>query len=96
MGEPHEQSLAQIPSRPFCLRYSPPLLPHLPCPDERPTQAWLNGEPMVHYEGPTVYQRPRGYPVHGYVYFKTGLYRDELQQPMTIYVDEYRKDELSR
>ena len=95
MGEPHEQSLAQTPSRPFHLRY-PPLLPHLPCPDERPTQAWLNGEPIVHYRGPTVYQRPRGYPAHGNVYFKTGLYRDEMQQAMMIYVDEYGKDELSR
>lgn len=57
---------------------------------------WLNGEPIVHYQGPTVYQPQRGYPAHGYVYFKTGLYRDEMQQPMTIYVDEYRKDELSR
>ncbi len=58
--------------------------------------AWLNGEPIIHYKGPTVYQQQRGYPAHGYVYFKTGLYRDEMQQPMTIYVDEYRKDELSR
>ncbi|MGA9509027.1 MAG: polysaccharide lyase [Candidatus Sulfotelmatobacter sp.] len=57
---------------------------------------WLNGEPIVHYRGPTVYQPQRGYPAHGYVYFKTGLYRDEMQQPMTIYIDEYRKDELSR
>ncbi len=32
----------------------------------------------------------------GYVYFKTGLYRDKMQQLMTIYVDEYRKDELGR
>jgi hypothetical protein len=58
--------------------------------------AWLNGQPIVHYLGPTAYQVKRGYPAHGYVYFKTGLYRDEMQQPMTIYVDEYRKDELSR
>jgi hypothetical protein len=57
---------------------------------------WLNGEPIAHYQGPTVYQPQRGYPVHGYVYFKTGLYRDEMRQPMTIYVDEYRKDELIR
>jgi hypothetical protein len=57
---------------------------------------WLNGEPIVHYKGPSVYQLQRGYPAHGYIYFKTGLYRDEMQQPMTIYVDEYRKDELSR
>jgi hypothetical protein len=58
--------------------------------------AWLNGEPIVHYKGPTVYQQQLGYPAHGFVYFKMGLYRDEMQQPMTIYVDEYRKDELSR
>ena len=58
--------------------------------------AWLNGEPIIHYVGPTVYHLQRGYPAHGYVYFKTGLYRDEMQQPMTIYLDEYRKDELSR
>jgi hypothetical protein len=57
--------------------------------------AWLNGEPIAHYKGPTVYHQHRGYPAYGYVYFKTGLYRDEMQQPMTIYVDEYRKDELS-
>ena len=58
--------------------------------------AWLNGEQIVSYQGATLYQLQRGYPAHGYIYFKMGLYRDELQQPMTIYVDEYRKDELSR
>jgi hypothetical protein len=56
----------------------------------------LNGETIVNYKGATLYQEQRGYPAHGYVYFKMGLYRDELQQPMTIYVDEYRKDKLSR
>jgi Arc/MetJ-type ribon-helix-helix transcriptional regulator len=58
--------------------------------------AWLNGQPIVHYQGPTAYQVTRGYPAHGVVYFKMGLYRDEMPQPMTVYVDEYRKDELSR
>jgi hypothetical protein len=58
--------------------------------------AWLNGQPIVYYLGPTAYQVKRGYPAQGYVYFKMGLYRDEMQQPMTIYVDEYRKDELNR
>jgi hypothetical protein len=58
-------------------------------------EGWLNGEGIVHYKGPTVYQQQRGYPSHRYVYIKTGLYRDELQQPMTVYVDEYRKDELN-
>jgi hypothetical protein len=56
---------------------------------------WLNGEPIVDFTGPTAYHG-HGYPAHGYVYFKTGLYRDEMQRPMTIYVDEYRKDELNR
>jgi hypothetical protein len=28
--------------------------------------------------------------VHGFVYFKAGLCRDELEQPMTIDVDEKR------
>jgi hypothetical protein len=58
-------------------------------------EAWLNGEHIVSYHGPTTYQPRLGYPKHGYVYFKTGLYRDEMEQPMTLYVDEYRKDELS-
>lgn len=56
---------------------------------------WLNGEPIVHYTGPTAYQWQIGYPSHGFVYFKTGLYRDEMQQPMKVYVDEYRKEELT-
>jgi len=59
-------------------------------------EGWLNGQHIVQYEGSTAYQVKRGYPAHGYVYFKMGLYRDEMQQPMTIYVDEYRKDELKR
>jgi hypothetical protein len=29
-------------------------------------------------------------------YFKVGHYLDEMQQPTTIKVDEYRKDERSR
>jgi hypothetical protein len=56
--------------------------------------ATLNGAKIVSYRGPTVFQPAPGYPRHGLVYFKTGLYRDALQEPpWTIYVDEYRKDE---
>lgn len=58
--------------------------------------AWLNGAPICHYRGPTVYQPQFGYPSDGLIYFKTGLYRNEMSQPMTIFVDEYRKDELER
>jgi hypothetical protein len=58
--------------------------------------ACLNGAQIVSCQGATLYQVRRGYPAHGYTCFKMGLYRDELQQPMTMYVDDYRKDELSR
>ena len=56
--------------------------------------ATLNGAKIVNYGGPTVFQAAPGYPRHGLVYFKTGLYRDaQHEPPWTIYVDEYRKDE---
>ena len=35
-----------------------------------------------------------GYPEQGYIYFKMGLYRDVMQPPMTVYIDEYRKRQL--
>lgn len=58
--------------------------------------ATLNGQTIVHYRGATTFQPAHGYPEHGLVYFKTGLYRDALgEPPWTIYVDEYRKDECS-
>jgi Polysaccharide lyase len=58
--------------------------------------ATLDGQPIVHYRGPTIYRPPRGRSLGG-VYFKTGLYRDALgEPPWTIYVDEYRKDQCPR
>jgi hypothetical protein len=56
----------------------------------------LQGRGIVHYRGPTVYQPGPGHPTRALIYFKTGLYRDALhEQPWTMYVDEYRKDECS-
>jgi Polysaccharide lyase len=56
--------------------------------------ATLLGRPIVHYEGPTLYQPGPGHPGNALIYFKTGLYRDALHQPAwTMYVDEYRKDQ---
>jgi hypothetical protein len=56
--------------------------------------ASLDGNPIIHYRGPTVYQPAHGYPARGRVYFKFGLYRDALNEPpWTIYIDEYRKDQ---
>jgi Polysaccharide lyase len=55
----------------------------------------LNGREIATYRGPTVFQPAHGYPRHGLVYFKMGLYRDALDQPpWTVYIDEYRKDQL--
>lgn len=57
-------------------------------------EATLEGQPIVDYHGPTTYQPAHGYPAHGLVYFKTGLYRDARGEgPWTLYVDEYRKDQ---
>jgi Polysaccharide lyase len=56
--------------------------------------ATLDGQKIVSYRGPTLFQPAAGYPRSGLVYFKTGLYRDALgKAPWTIYVDEYRKDQ---
>jgi hypothetical protein len=56
--------------------------------------ATLDGASIVDYKGPTVFAVAHGYPEHGLVYFKTGLYRDALNKPpWTLYVDDYRKDQ---
>ena len=36
-----------------------------------------------------------GYQAPGYFYFKMGLYRNVMTEPMTVYIDEYRKRRLS-
>ena len=54
---------------------------------------WLNGQQIVQYRGVTAYRGARGYPAHGFFYFKMGLYRDLMKQPMTIYIDDFRKDQ---
>jgi len=58
--------------------------------------ATLQGCGIVHYQGPTIYQPGSGHPRRALIYFKTGLYRDALHEnPWTMYVDEYRKDQCS-
>jgi Polysaccharide lyase len=58
--------------------------------------ATLNGSTIIQYQGPTVFAPAHGYPANGLVYFKTGLYRDALNNPpWTIYVDEFRKDQCA-
>jgi hypothetical protein len=58
-------------------------------------KAWLNGKQIVDFEGVTAYSKTFGYPIPGKFYFKIGLYRDQMLQPMIIYIDDYEKKLLS-
>lgn len=54
-------------------------------------RAWLGDTLLVDHRGMTVYPVSRDYPPDARFYFKVGLYRDRMAQPMTLFVDEYRK-----
>ncbi len=56
--------------------------------------ARLNDSLLVNYTGPTTYQEDNstGYVAPGRFYFKMGLYRDTMAEPMTIYIDDYSKE----
>jgi Polysaccharide lyase len=56
-------------------------------------QAWIDNRPVVDFHGPTAYPEnaSTGYRSPSLFYFKTGLYRDLMPEPMTLYLDEYRK-----
>jgi hypothetical protein len=59
-------------------------------------KAWLNDKAVVDYQGVNAYPETAatGYVNPGVFYFKMGLYRDVMAEPMTIYIDEYRKKQL--
>jgi hypothetical protein len=59
-------------------------------------RAWRNGTQVVNYQGPTAYpeNEATGYDNPSRFYFKMGLYRDLMPEPMTLYLDEYRKRQL--
>lgn len=54
----------------------------------------LNDQKIIDYSGITAYAEKYGYPFPGRFYFKTGLYRDKMDQSMTIYVDDFEKYEI--
>jgi len=58
---------------------------------------YLNDSLIVQYSGPTAYQEndSTGYPSPSRYYFKMGLYRDTMAEPMTIYIDDYSKEWLA-
>jgi len=59
-------------------------------------KAWLGGRQLVDYRGITADSEnaETGYPSPSHFYFKMGLYRNVMPEPMTVYIDEYRKKEL--
>ncbi len=59
-------------------------------------KAWLDGKQVVDFTGVTANPETAatGYPAPSFFYFKMGLYRDVMPQPMTLYLDEYRKRQL--
>lgn len=63
--------------------------------DDGAIDGWLNGQHVAHFRGVTAYRAAAGYPAHGYFFFKMGLYRDQMQEPMTIFLDGYQKDECA-
>jgi hypothetical protein len=59
-------------------------------------KAWLGDKQVVDYTGVTANPEnaATGYPNPSRFYFKMGLYRNVMPEPMTIYIDEYRKKQL--
>ena len=57
-------------------------------------EAYLNDTEIVNYKGVTSYSESHGYPSDSRFYFKLGLYRDIMAEPMTIYIDEFRMREM--
>ena len=58
-------------------------------------RAFLNDKEIVNYAGITSYSEHCGFfSKKNRYYFKMGLYRDRMLEPMSIYIDEYRKKEI--
>jgi hypothetical protein len=56
---------------------------------------FLNDKLIFNYSGVTSYTPKKGYDAtNNRYYFKMGLYRDRILEPMVIYIDEYRKKEI--
>ncbi len=66
-----------------------------PTPNGR-MKAWLDGKQVVDFHGVTANAEDisTGYSSPSRFFFKMGLYRNVMPQPMTAYFDEYRKKQL--
>jgi hypothetical protein len=72
----------------FQVRFSPK--------DNGRIKAWLGDKQLVDYQGVTADSEnaETGYPSPSRFYFKMGLYRNAMPEPMTVYIDEYHKKQL--
>jgi hypothetical protein len=59
-------------------------------------KVWLGNKTLTTFHGITANDASdtTGYPSPSYFYFKMGLYRNVMPEPMTVYIDEYRKHRL--
>jgi hypothetical protein len=59
-------------------------------------KAWLGDKQLVDFTGATANPEnaTTSYPSPSRFYFKMGLYRNVMPEPMTVYIDEYRKKQL--
>lgn len=64
--------------------------------DNGRVKAWLGDKQIVDFTGITANPEnaATSYPSPSHFYFKMGLYRDVMPEPMTVYIDEYRKRQL--
>jgi hypothetical protein len=58
--------------------------------------AYLHDKEIINYKGVLSYSVARGYNTKNWYYFKMGLYRDVMKEPMTIFIDEYSKREIAK
>ena len=58
--------------------------------------AYLNEKKIIDYKGMTSYSESCGFlSKKNRYYFKMGLYRDQMPEPMSIFIDEYGKKEMA-
>ncbi len=57
---------------------------------------FMNKKQIVNYKGITALSEIYGYSEPSKFYFKMGLYRDMMDEPMSIYIDEFRKKVLKK
>jgi hypothetical protein len=56
---------------------------------------FMDGKEVVNYKGITSYPESHGYEQNkNHYYFKMGLYRDIIPEPMCIYIDDYSKKKI--